>query len=366
MMTVLFLIAVCTANAQSTIDEIMKFLPQKVDFYDNTDDSLQIKMPYAKSTVESKKLPAPEDLSKIVSIDLVYTEFRRSDRFSQPKLNRYRLKTLQKVLPEVFELEDVQWNIIEQTGATDMEGAKELFHGFVFNFEEEYVSEEITYIKKIVSQSNEEKIDSTVLNIFERNDWSEMLITVDLTGSMSPYIAQVLLWFKLNNIDDKVKYFMFFNDGDDTPNDEKKVGKTGGLYQARANKYKDIESLAFETMRNGNGGDGEENDIEALYFGIQNCPDCKDIILIADNNSPVRDWRMMELIKKPVRVILCGTDDYPINPQYLNLAKITKGSIHTIEQDLVDLVNLNEGETIEIDGDEYIIYEGNFVRVRKE
>jgi hypothetical protein len=361
MITVLLSVVVSSSNAQQSIDSIMKLLPQKIDFYENTADSFQIKMPYAKSTVETKNLPNKADLNDLVSIDLVYTEYRRSERFSQPTLNRYRLKTLQKVLPEVFKLENVKWNIIEQTGATDMNAAKELFHGFVFNFEEEVVSEEITYIRKIVNQTNEEEIDSTVLNVFDRNDWSDMLITADLTGSMSPYIAQVLLWFKLNNIDEKVKHFMFFNDGDDTPNEDKIVGKTGGLYQAKAKDFKTIERLAYETIKNGNGGDSEENDMEALYFGIQNCPECKDIILIADNNSPVRDWRMMELIKKPVRIILCGVEGRAINTHYLDLARVTKGSIHTIEQDITQLVNINEGQSIKIEDRIYKIYKGSFV-----
>lgn len=357
----MLLMVAVTAYSQQSIEEIMALKPEKIDYYDDSENEYYIKMPYAKSNIETKNLPTIDDLDRLVSIDLVYTEFRRSERFSQPKLNRYRLQRLKKVMPEIFELENVTWNIIEQTGPTTMEEAKRLYHGFVINIAEERGREEISYIERIVNEENVESIDSTVLTVFERNNWSEMLITADLTGSMSPYIAQVLLWFKLNNIDERAKYFMFFNDGNSTPDEQKKVGKTGGLYQSSATDYETIKDLAYKTIRSGDGGDWQENDIEALYFGIQNCPKCKDIILIADNGSPVRDWRMMTMIKRPIRVILCGVENDSLNPQYLNLARMTKGSVHTMEQDITNLMKMNEGESIEVNGVTYEIYKGNFV-----
>lgn len=357
----MLLMVAITAYSQQSIEEIMALKPEKIDYYDDSENEYYIKMPYAKSNIETKNLPTIDDLDRLVSIDLVYTEFRRSERFSQPKLNRYRLQRLKKVMPEIFELENVTWNIIEQTGPTTMEEAKRLYHGFVINIAEERGREEISYIERIVNEENEESIDSTVLTVFERNNWSEMLITADLTGSMSPYVAQVLLWFKLNNIDERAKYFMFFNDGNSTPDEQKKVGKTGGLYQSLATDYETIKDLAYKTIRSGDGGDWQENDIEALYFGIQNCPNCKDIILIADNGSPVRDWRMMTMIKRPIRVILCGVENDSLNPQYLNLARMTKGSVHTMEQDITNLMKMNEGESIEVNGVTYEIYKGNFV-----
>lgn len=360
--SVIFLSFGLMLSAQQSIEEIMALKPTKIDYYDDSELVYKIEMPYAKSTVLTQNLPKIEDLERLVSIDLVYTEYRQSERFNQPRLNKYRLRTLKEEMPEIFELKHVKWNIIEQTGPTTMEEAKRLYHGFVINIEEERGVEDINYIKRVVNQENEEEIDSTVLTIFERNNWTEMLITADLTGSMSPYVAQILLWFKLNNIDQRAKYFMFFNDGNLTPNEEKKVGKTGGLYQSAASDYQTIEALAYQTIRAGDGGDWQENDIEALYFGIKNCPSCKDVILIADNSSPVRDWRMMKMINKPVRVILCGVGEDPINPQYLNLARQTKGSIHTMERDIINLMQINEGETIEINGNFYKIYKGNFVR----
>jgi hypothetical protein len=345
--------------AQQSIDAIMELLPEEVDSYDESVAVYKIKMPFGKSNIILKQLPSVEDLERLISIDLVYTEFRRSVRFNQPKLNQHRLASLKKVMPSIFELENIQWNIIEQTGANNKVDAEKLFHGFVFNLAEELGAEDIEYIDDIVNKRLEIE-DSTVLEVFNRNNWDKMLITADLTGSMSPYVAQILLWFKLNETDKKAKYFLFFNDGNLIPDEQKKVGKTGGLYASPAISYKEIESLAFKTIRNGDGGDWAENDIEALYNGIKDCPACQDVILIADNDSPVRDWRMMKLIKKPIRIILCGMDDY-INPQYLNLARMTKGSIHTMEDDILDLMAMKEGQTVELYGRTYKIYKGQFV-----
>ena len=46
--------------------------------------------------------------------------------------------------------------------------------------------------------------DRTVLNVFERNKhWDQMLLVADITGSMSEYSAQIILWE--NSIKDKKK-----------------------------------------------------------------------------------------------------------------------------------------------------------------
>ena len=43
--------------------------------------------------------------------------------------------------------------------------------------------------------------DSTVLNAFDRNkSWKNFIVVTDVTGSMSPYIAQVVIWLKRLNI----------------------------------------------------------------------------------------------------------------------------------------------------------------------
>lgn len=117
-------------------------------------------------------------------------------------------------------------------------------------------------------------------------------------------------------------------------------------------------------MKKGNGGDIQENNIEAIIDGMNTNPNCKEIVLIADNYANMRDYTMIKNIKKPVRVIICGNYN-GINTQYLDLARATKGSIHTIENDLLNLMNINEGQQIDIGKYTYTISEGKFMLTSK-
>ncbi len=121
---------------------------------------------------------------------------------------------------------------------------------------------------------------------------------------------------------------------------------------------------AYSCMINGDGGDIEENDVEALNYGISTCPDCQDIVLIADNWANMRDFSLVRKIKKPVKIILCGTYN-GVNIEYLDLARATGGSVHTIEEDIENLKSLNEGAEITVAGIKYKIEKGRFVQVVK-
>jgi hypothetical protein len=186
-----------------------------------------------------------------------------------------------------------------------------------------------------------------VLKVLDRNAWKNMVVVSDLTGSMSPYVIQLILWFKLNELDKRVSAVTFFNDGDMTPDAKKVIGKTGGIYYSPTGSFEDTRNLAIKTIQNGYGGDGPENDFEAILAAIEKNPEAKEIILVADNLAPVKDFVLMSNIKIPVRVILCGTN-YGVNLQYLKLARATGGSVHTMEKDLTDLAKLGEGKTFQL------------------
>jgi len=88
-------------------------------------------------------------------------------------------------------------------------------------------------------------------------------------------------------------------------------------------------------MMKGGGGDGPENDIEAILAAIEERDEIKEVILIADNYPCVRDISLANRIGIPVRIIVCGyTKEYGINPDLVYLAKITNGGVYTIEDDL--------------------------------
>jgi hypothetical protein len=231
-----------------------------------------------------------------------------------------------------------------------------------YSMERNRISGEVERLKDMISGKTRVE-DKTISTIFDRNKkWKNMLVIADLTGSMSPYTAQLVIWLKLNMIKRETKCFVFFNDGDATPDGKKKIGSTGGIYMGSTDTFEKTAELAYKTMNAGGGGDSTENDVEALIKGIEKFGDCEEIVLIADNLSNMRDISLMKDVKRPVRVILCGAN-YGINVQYLELARATGGSVHTIEADIVDLMKLKEGQSIKIGKEKFIIQKGKFVKM---
>jgi hypothetical protein len=114
-------------------------------------------------------------------------------------------------------------------------------------------------------------------------------------------------------------------------------------------------------MSNGSGGDAPENDLEALRESIKMNPDGEQI-LIADNWAPLKDYSLIGDITRPVRIVLCGTQ-WGVNVDYLNLARATGGSVHTMENDLLDLAKMNEGEEVSIGRETFKISKGKFVKI---
>jgi hypothetical protein len=203
--------------------------------------------------------------------------------------------------------------------------------------------------------------DSTIFWAFKRNkQWKKVLLVVDMTGSMFPYIGQLLVWFKQNYETEKIKYYVLFNDGDNLPDDKKVVGRTGGVHPFEAKDYKKLKKDIEDVRKKGEGGDDAENDLEAVITAMATYRDYGDIVLLADD-SPVRDMALLRRIKKPIRVVLCGTNK-GINEQYIKIAFQTKGSIHTRNND-VDMKTLVEGEYYTLDKDVFQFTNGQFVWV---
>ncbi len=201
--------------------------------------------------------------------------------------------------------------------------------------------------------------DSTIFNVFKRNDqWKKIMLVVDMTGSMFPYIGQLLVWYKMNFESEMIKYFTLFNDGDNIPDNKKAIGLTGGVHTFDAKDFKQFKKNIEDVRKLGEGGDDPENDLEALIKAITNKRDFGDLVLLADD-SDIRDMKLLKRIKKPVHIILCGTKK-GINQQYLQLAYYTKGSIHTAHND-VNMKTLKEGQMIELDNDVFEFRGGEFI-----
>jgi hypothetical protein len=201
--------------------------------------------------------------------------------------------------------------------------------------------------------------DSTVLKVLTRMQWQQMLVVSDVTASMYPYTGQLLLWLKLHEDERYIHQFVFFNDGDRKEEDQKVIGSTGGIYTTGSSIFEEVELLLYKAMHNGSGGAIPENNIEAVVRGIEACPGCREVVMIADNWSGVKDMELLRLVKKPVHIIACGVKD-KINTDFLTIARATGGSVHLVENDIDNLAALKEGESITIGGNTYTIQNGQF------
>jgi hypothetical protein len=65
-----------------------------------------------------------------------------------------------------------------------------------------------------------------------------------------------------------------------------------------------------------------------------------------------------------VHIILCGYDQY-VKEDYLLIAWKTKGTIHTIEEDITNIASMSEGQEVIVKGHTYRIMGGEFVRIDK-
>lgn len=223
--------------------------------------------------------------------------------------------------------------------------------------EREAVARDPIYFEK-----NREAVKATFYRM--RTRWKNKVVVTDLTGSMSPYMDQVVLWHALQLVQGEENRYLFFNDGDDKADKQKSIGSTGGLYFSEKADMEKLLNTMLLTTRAGNGGDCPENDLEALLEGASKLNGLDELILIADNYSDVRDMELLISLKTPVHIVLCGTD-LGVNENYLEIAYKTGGSIHTIEQDIEDLAQLADGATITIGAYQYRVSRGKFILVTR-
>lgn len=202
--------------------------------------------------------------------------------------------------------------------------------------------------------------DSTVIQVFKRNRFKDMLLVADVTASMSPYTAQIIQWLADESSEHNLRYLVCFNDGDGKADQHKQTGKVGGIYGDYFRDVYQISELIQATMLKGSGGDLQENNCEALLYAVNHCSQYGDLVLVADSWAPVRDLELLAQLKQPVRVIVCGSELGP-HPDYVTIAVKTGGSLHYMQEDIGDLSQLKKGEKLTIKGRTYQMVNGKAV-----
>jgi hypothetical protein len=213
-----------------------------------------------------------------------------------------------------------------------------------------------------------EKIHNAVCAVLYRfsTKWTEKVIVTDVTGSMYPYLEELALWNVLEFMKDEKNAYVFFNDGDNKPDYSKIMGKTGGIYGTQSNNTDTIIKYMHLAMKKGVGGDAPENNIEALLVSQKYAQSAAaEYIMVADNLSPIKDLMLLSYLKKPIHIILCGVDaSTGIHPDYLWLAYKTRGSVHTVDEDTMNLGSMVEGKTVTIAGRNYQLLNNQFFEVK--
>lgn len=340
---------------------------RKFESYFKTLETKQVKPRAQKSTVALEngyaqyKIKNPEawtklkDKNKATQIEVVYTKYPKDLQFwltPYHDLLANRLKALFEVDPDLNDV-SIKFVMVLQTDCETDEQARKMWHGVLIRYRP-MTKEELKQKQAEESEDGDKEsvpgmpggfstvkrfiksvggmYDSVIYKVLDRNtQWKDLLLVSDWTGSNYQYAAQSIYWHMLNTDKSGIKYFAFFNDGDDKSEFDKKIGETGGLYFAPASNTRKVVTTFKTSMRKGLGGEIPENDVEAIVKSLEQYPDAETVVLVADN-SPFRDFELIEKIKVPVHVILQGAE-WGINPQYINLAYLTGGSLHTLKKD---------------------------------
>lgn len=341
---------------------------------------------------------------EIVAIDLVYTLFPMNKDFIE--LNRNRLKELLRLYPEIANKKNIQWRWIAQTEAQNRAEANRMFHGWVIYYrpEKQITSE----IKEIIIPNDEpdEDLDDfgevlgykkkgsatllfedlkpqatlgadkgIVYTVLDKhlNRWNSIGLVMDWTASMYEFGWYLPDWLKKNNEKAKnIQSFVLFNDGNGKKEGEKVIGQTGGIYFTHSREVRDWFKLMMECSNNDTGeNDWQENPVEALLYAQIICPDCKDLVLVADARSPARDFSLLDALihqcrlkQQRIHVILCGANEM-LQAEYIYLAVATKGTLHTLEED-VDISALGENQEFQLNGKQWIFQNGQLRRLKKK
>jgi len=207
--------------------------------------------------------------------------------------------------------------------------------------------------------------DSTVLSAINANpDWADSPVIIDVTGSMSSYIAQVLLWWRFELNQKKTHHFTVFNDGNRTPDDQKVAGRVKGVYQVNAGNFEDLRKMVSSAMQKGDGGDAQENDVEAILASQKSNPNASGFLLVADNAAPVRDMSFLAGIKKKVFVVACGGQDF-LNPQLVEIAWKTGGGVYFRGQTLKDFSAFMNDAEVQFGPERFRIVKGRVIFAEK-
>jgi hypothetical protein len=381
-------------NHKAHFDSI--FAQSETHVYQNTERerTLLLENGYASYSFQNPEIWPPQGGKAVPThVNVIFTKYPKNREFWLTDYQWLLSKRLQALfeLDSAFNSKSVTYSMVLQTDCDNEFEAMQLFHGIEISYkyipktsesdkkqnqstlESESDNDDsesmlsasemrnASQIKKIKRLMYSEKFvtDSTVFQVLDRNrDWQNALMVMDWTGSVYGYGAEAMLWHAMHEDSSGIEHVTLFNDGDRKQNKKKVIGYTGGVYIQPAKPVSRVVKQFRKVQSKGKGGDSPENDVEALITSIEAFPKAESAILIADNYSCMRDFVLTRYVKKPVHIILVGKKK-DVNPQYVNLAWRTGGSIHTKDYDLENINELVRKDSLIINGVKFTLTKNN-------
>ncbi|MDJ1502299.1 hypothetical protein [Xanthocytophaga agilis] len=209
--------------------------------------------------------------------------------------------------------------------------------------------------------------DSIITKVWERNksNWRTVAVVGDFTSSMYPYATELFTWLDKNRRNKSILGAVFFTDCDSLGHETIPDQTSGKMFTIRNWEKANVLSTFIDASRNTQQNIRlAENNLEAILYAQNTFPSVQSFVLIADNGSPIKDMDLLSQIKRPVHIIVCGStyeENTGIQPDLIQLAVTTKGSLHTAATDLTNLTTIKTGTRIEVGGKSYKYKKGHFV-----
>lgn len=205
----------------------------------------------------------------------------------------------------------------------------------------------------------------TSYDALDRNidKWKNVVIVCDITSTMFPYTTQVFDWMNENTENTSIKGIVFFTDCDSLGR-QTRGRNPGKMFTVRKKDELILWDTMFAAINNTeNNKDKPENNIEALIYAQKYFPDADEFVMIADNSTQVKDMKQLSKVKKKVHIILCG-ETYEKNlafqTDYIQIAKKTKGTIHTLEDDIDNIAKVKEMSVVRVGNIYFRFHKGKF------
>ncbi|MEM6270799.1 MAG: hypothetical protein AAF998_15265 [Bacteroidota bacterium] len=359
----LLVLAAMKSPAQNWRERLRpEILEIKRYFPDSFPEATFLAMDFARSEIRNPEAwrPAPRG---IVRVDIVLTKYPRNLgtwEIGYDTLMEQRLRQLAALIPAVRTTPELRWRVLLQTEPQDLVTAQQMPHGIAVyrqagpataspltspisealrppRFDSVRLRENLDVAQKLL-RGTRQYHDSTAIKVLTRiPPQNGATLVIDWTASMYQHGAQTLGWLRSGPYTRNISEIFLFNDGDGQYDDEKVIGSTGGIYVTQLLDSVALDRALLAVTLGGEGGDHRENDLEAVLAATQSDSNPGEIVLIADNSGPVRDLSLLPQINRPLRIVLCGVYHEEIHPDYLTIAHFTQGSIHTAEQDYLNI-----------------------------